>query len=329
MSEGKQLGSLKIIVADMRKSRVPAAPKSVQVREMSRWTGIDEFVAVAQSGGFARAAERLGHSTSQVSRSVALLEDRLGLRLFYRTTRHVSLTNAGQRLLERCRKLIEDRDDAISWVTTEESHLSGHLRMTCSVAYGERFIAPLVNTFLLEHPKLGVDLQLTDKVLDLVAEGFDLAIRFGELKNSGLIATRLASRTRILCAAPNYLAQAGIPYELEDLQSHSCLRGETEFWIFNRDGEPYAFKPQGRWRSNSGTAALDAALKGFGLCRLPAFYVQEHIAAGRLVSLLDDFRPPDESVWALYPHRTHVPHTVRLMLDYLQQHYRAMAGSGL
>lgn len=295
---------------------------------MSLWAGIDEFVAVAQAGSFSGAAKKLGRSTSQISRDIARLETRLDLRLFYRTTRKVSMTDAGHHFLERCRKLIEERDEAIASVNADEEELHGHLRMTCSVAYGERFIVPLITTFMLDHPKLSVDIELTDQVLDLVSGGFDLAIRFGGLKNSGLIASRLASRRRLLCASPAYLDEAGVPRSLEDLSRHTCIRGAAEVWMFNKDGKPFAFRPQGRWRCNSGTAVLDAALRGVGLCRLPDFYVEEHIRSGDLVLLLDPFRPKDEGVWAVYPHRRHVPPKVRLMLEHLQAFFRTRHGPG-
>jgi DNA-binding transcriptional LysR family regulator len=285
---------------------------------MSQWAGIDEFVAVAQAGSFSRAAKRLARSTSQVSRDIAQLEGRLNLRLFYRTTRKVSLTDAGQNFLERCCKLIEERDDAIASVNAEEDDLRGHLRMTCALAYGERFIAPLVNSFLTAHPKLSVDLELTDQVLDLVSEGLDLAIRTGGLKNSALVATRLASRRRYLCASPAYLAAAGVPISLDDLNSHVCIRGASDTWLFNKDSKPYLFRPNGRLRCNSGAAVLIAGLQGLGLCRLSDFYVEEHIRNGELTSLLDQHRPKDETVWAVYPHRRHVPPKVRLMLEHLQ-----------
>jgi DNA-binding transcriptional LysR family regulator len=290
---------------------------------MSPWAGIDEFVAVAQVGSFSGAAKRLGRSTSQVSRDIAQLEGRLDLRLFYRTTRKVSLTDAGQDFLDRCRKLIEDRDEAIASVNAKEDGLQGHLRMTCALAYGERFIASSVNDFLIAHPRLSVDLVLTDQVLDLISEGFDLAIRTGQLKNSGLVATRLASRRRFLCASPAYLAVAGVPITLGDLDNHVCIRGTSDTWLFNRDGRPYLFRPGGRLRCNSGEAALTAALQGLGLCRLPDFYVEEHIGNGELVSLLDEHRPKDEPVWAVYPHRHHLPPKVRLMLEHLHAFFRA------
>lgn len=287
---------------------------------MSRWDGLDEFVAVAETGSFSRAAERLRISSSQVSRQVARLEDRLQARLFYRTTRRVTLTEPGRALLERCRRLIEDRDEALAAVSDADGEPSGLLRLTAAVAYGERFIAPLVNDFLERFPRLRVEMELTNSTLDLVHEGVDLAIRLGRLSDSSLIATRIAPRVMHLCAAPSYLERRGTPQTLEDLAGHACVVGTSDHWPFaDGAGGERLVRPQGRWRCNSGTAVLDAALRGFGLCQLPDYYVVEHLRGGRLVSLLPDHRPPHTAVWAVYPQRRHLAPKVRLLIAHLKQ----------
>lgn len=292
---------------------------------MSRWDGIDEFVATAEAESFSNAARRLGLSTSGVSRAVAGLEERLQTRLLYRTTRRVSLTDAGRAFLVRCRQLILDRDEALAAVGEEDGELKGLLRMTCSTAYGERFVAPAVNAFLLAHPKLSVEIDLDDAVRDIVSEGFDLAIRFGRLTDSRLIAKRLASRTRRLTAAPSYLARTGAPRAIAELANHACVLGAADTWPL-RDGErEIAFKPQGRWRCNSGQAVLDAALQGLGICQLPNFYVDAAIADGRLVPLLEANRPADEGVWAVYPHLRLLPAKARLLVEHLE---RSLAVAG-
>lgn len=285
---------------------------------MSSWTGIDEFVAVAQLRSFTRAARRLGRSASQVSRDIAQLEDRLGQPLFYRTTRHVSLTEAGERFFARCRRLQEERDEALAGMVEAGIELQGQLRMTSAVAYGERFVVPVVNAYMAEHPKLSVDIELTDEVLDIVERGIDLAVRFGSLRDSRLVATRLATRTRLLCASPAYLERHGVPQQLEDLAHHVCLRGASEVWIFDRDGAPYVHRAQSRFRCNSGYGVLAAALTDLGLCRLPEFYVRPHLARGELVEVLAAHRPDDEGVWAVYPDRRHVPLKVKGLVQMLQ-----------
>ncbi|TLX54058.1 LysR family transcriptional regulator [Stutzerimonas nosocomialis] len=268
-----------------------------------RWDGLDEFVAVVECGGFQRAAERLRVSSSHVSRQVAALEERLQARLLYRTTRRVSLTEAGQAFYVRCQRLIEERDQAYLAVSDLHSAPAGLLRMTAAVAYGERFIVPLVNAFMARHPQLRVEIELTNRTLDLVQEGYDLAIRLGRLSESRLVATRLAPRAMYLCAAPAYLERYGTPHTLSELSRHNCLIGTGDTWTFRLDGREHLFKPSGNWRCNSGQAVLDAALRGFGLCQLPDYYVQEPLQRGELVSLLEPNQPPDTAVWAVYPQR--------------------------
>ncbi|HEY1073247.1 LysR family transcriptional regulator [Brevundimonas sp.] len=284
---------------------------------MSRWDGIDEFTAVAEQASFSAAARRLGLSTSAVSREIARLEDRLQTRLLHRTTRRVELTDAGRDFLARCRRLIDERDEVLAAVQPDDHAPRGLLRMTCSVSYGERFIAPAVNAFARQNPELRIELDLDNRLRDLVGDGYDLAVRFGHLTDSRLMARRLASRRLILCASPDYLARRGAPRDLSEIASHDSLIGSAEHWRFTEAGREVALRPIGRWRCNSGAAVLDAALQGLGLCQLPDFYVAEALTSGALVSLLDDQRPPDEGVWAVHPHPRHVPPKVRAMIDWL------------
>lgn len=286
---------------------------------MSRWDGIDEFTAVAEQASFSAAAKRLGLSTSAVSREIARLEDRLQTRLLNRTTRRVELTDAGRDFLGRCRRLIDERDEALAAVQPDDHAPRGLLRMTCSVSYGERFIAPAVNAFARTHPEVRIELDLDNRLRDLVGDGYDLAIRFGHLTDSRLMARRLASRRLILCASPDYLARRGAPRDLSEITSHDGLIGSSEHWRFTESGRETTIRPSGRWRCNSGAAVVDAALQGLGLCQLPEFYVAEALRSGALVELLADQRPPDEGVWAVHPHPRHVPPRVRLMIDWLAQ----------
>ena len=283
------------------------------------WEGLDEFVAVAECGSFLRAAERLRLSSSHVSRQVARLEERLQARLFYRTTRRVSLTEAGQTFFSRCQRLIEERDEAFLAISDLHGAPTGLLRMTAGVAYGERFIVPLVNAFMAQHPQLRVEIELSNRTLDLVQEGYDLAIRLGRLGESSLVATRLAPRRLYLCASPRYLERYGRPHSLSELARHNCLIGTSDTWMLQQQGREQPFKPSGNWRCNSGQAVLDAALNGLGLCQLPDYYVQEPLRRGLLVSLLEDNQPPDNGVWAVYPQRRYPLPKVRLLIDSLKQ----------
>lgn len=285
---------------------------------MNRWEGLDEFVAVAECGQFTAAAERLGLSSSQVSRQVARLEERLQARLFYRSTRRVALTEAGQTFLQHCQRLQDAREEALRAVGDLGSEPKGLLRMTCAVAYGERFIVPLVTDFMIRHPQLRVDIELSNRNLDLVHEGLDLAIRLGRLQDSRLVATRLAPRRMYLCAAPDYLQHYGRPHSLSELGRHNCLIGSSDTWSFQLDGREAAQRVQGNWRCNSGQAVLDAALRGLGVCQLPDYYVLEHLRSGALVSLLDNQQPPNTAVWALYPQQRHLSPKVRQLVDALK-----------
>lgn len=286
---------------------------------MNRWEGLDEFVAVAECGQFTAAAERLSLSSSQVSRQIARLEERLQTRLFYRSTRRVALTEAGQTFLQHCQRLQDAREEALRAVGDLGSEPKGLLRMTCAVAYGERFIVPLVTEFMIQHPQLRVDIELTNRTLDLLHDGLDLAIRLGRLQDSRLVAARLASRQLYLCAAPDYLQRYGRPHSLSELSQHNCLIGSSDMWSFQTSDRDTSIRVQGNWRCNSGQAVLEAALRGVGLCQLPDYYVLEHLRSGALVSLLDNQQPPDTAVWAIYPQQRHLSPKVRQLVDFLKQ----------
>ena len=289
---------------------------------MSNWEGLDEFVAVAECGQFTAAAERLGLSSSQISRQVARLEERLQTRLFYRSTRKVSLTEAGQTFLQHCQRLQDGREEALRAIGDLAGEPKGLLRMTCAVAYGERFIVPLVNDFMALHPQLRLEIELTNRPLDLLQEGLDLAIRLGRLQDSRLVAARLAPRVMYLCAAPAYLQRYGRPHSLSELPQHNCLIGSGDQWLFQQDGREQALRVQGNWRCNSGEAVLDAALRGFGLCQLPDYYVQAHLRSGALVALLEAQQPPNTAVWALYPQQRHLSPKVRQLVEHLKSGLR-------
>jgi len=284
----------------------------------NRWEGIDEFVAVAECSQFTAAAERLNVSPSHISRQIARLEDRLQTRLLYRSTRRVTLTEAGQTFLQHCQRLQDGREEALRAVGDLNSEPKGLLRMTSAVAYGERFIAPLVSQFMGQYPQLRIDIELSNRPLDLVHEGIDLAIRLGRLQDSQMVATRLAPRRMYLCASPSYLERYGRPHSLSELARHNCLIGSSDQWALQQEGRELSQRVQGNWRCNSGQAVLDAAVAGIGLCQLPDYYVLEHLRSGALVSLLETHQPPNTAVWALYPQQRHLSPKVRKLVDYLR-----------
>ena len=284
---------------------------------MTRWDGIEEFVAVETAGSFAGGAHALGLSTSHISRSIARLENRIQAQLFFRTTRKVTLTDTGRALIEQFRRIVQERDEALASIS-DEGKPQGELRFTCSTALGERFVAPIVRKFAAENPDLRVTIELTNRLVDLVAEGFDLAVRTGNLTDSRLIGTRIASRRLYLCGSPAYLGMHGRPRTVEELSSHQCLVGTASTWQFRVDGTGHIFRPKGRWRCNSGATVVDAALADMGLCQLPELYVLPHIMEGRLEAVLDEFRANDEPIWAVYPQRRHLLPKVRKLVDRLR-----------
>jgi len=272
---------------------------------MSGWEGLEEIVAIADTGSFVGAARRLRVSASQVSRTVQRLEQRLRAELFIRTTRSVQLTEAGRTLVEQSRRIIDERDEALQLVRGQ-GEMQGELRMTCSTALGERFVAPIMRRFMEAHPRISVRLELTNRLVDLVSEGFDVAIRTGHPTDHRLAARQIASRPVDVCASPAYIERAGVPLALADLDRHECLIGTSVNWHFVDGAQRRSFVPTGRWRCNSGNAVVDAALDGLGICQLPSFYVRDHLAAGRLVVLLEDYRDRPEPVWAVYPQRRYL-----------------------
>jgi DNA-binding transcriptional LysR family regulator len=286
---------------------------------MYSWEGVTEFVAVAETESFTQAAKRLGISTAQVSRQVSALETRLATKLFHRTTRKVSVTETGQTYFQHCRQLLDGLDAAERTVTALQSSPRGKLRITAPVIYGEKTIAPLVNDFVLRYPELEVELNLTNRTLDLVAEGYDLAVRMGTLESSSLMARRLASRTQYVCASPQYLARRGTPHSLSELESHNCLQGNQEHWRFQENNKTRSLKIKGNFVCGSGWALLDAALKGVGIVQLPDYYVQPHLNSGQLLALLMQYQQAEEGIWAVYPHNRHLSPKVRFLLDHLIQ----------
>ncbi|MCP1470242.1 DNA-binding transcriptional LysR family regulator [Sphingobium sp. OAS761] len=285
---------------------------------MDGWAGIDEFVAAALAGSFSAAAGRLGCSVTHISRSVARLEKRLDARLFHRTTRRVTLTDTGQTFLRQAERLVAERDEAIASVTST-GEPQGALRITCSTAMGELFIAPIVNRYAALHPRLSVTMELTNRLVDLIADNFDLAIRTGAMADSQLIRTRIASRSFSSCAAPVYLDRRGRPRTPEDLAGQDCLLGSTSTWHFSVDGRDVIYRPRGRLRVNSGRAVLDAALQGMGICQLPEFYVLPYLRTGALEPVLEDSRPRDEPIWAVYPQRRHLLPKVTALVAMLRR----------
>jgi len=286
---------------------------------MMPWDGVVEFVAVAQTESFTQAASRLGISTAQVSRQVSQLENRLTTKLFYRTTRKVSLTEEGSVYFRHCRQVLDGLEEAERAISSLHQSPQGLIRMTAPVTYGERFVMPIVLNFMEKYPQVEVICELTNKQLDLVDGSYDLAIRLGRLADSSLVAKRLTSRRQYVCASPAYLQQYGVPQTLADLNQHHCLIGTNSHWHFDEQGKEKVIKVQGRLQCSSGLTLLDAALRGMGVVQLPGYYVNEAIKQGQLVVVLAPFQQAKEVIWALYPQNRHLSAKVRLLVDILSE----------
>ncbi|MCG7600629.1 LysR family transcriptional regulator [Halomonas sp. McH1-25] len=288
---------------------------------MQRWDRIEAFSEVVRLGSFSAAARHLRVSASHVSRLVAQLENQLGSQLLYRTTRRLRLTDAGAVYYDYCRHLFDGFRDAEAAINDLQSSPQGVLKLTSATTFGERYIAPLVNAFQRLHPQLEVRMHFTNRQVDLIDEGFDVAIRMGVLKDSSLIARRLCERREYVVGSKAYFAQVPRPHSLAELAGHRCLVGSRDYWLFEVEGQRREVRVNGRWQANSGPALLDAALKGLGLAQLPDYYVEEHLASGSLISVLDNLQFTGTAVWAVYPRHRHLSPKIRQFIDYLSENF--------
>ncbi len=289
-----------------------------------QWQGICEFTSVAESGNFTQAAKKLLISTAQVSRQVSELEQRLNTKLFYRTTRKVTLTEEGQLFYQQCRSILDGLEVAERSLTNRQSIPQGKIKISAPVTYGERHIIPLVNQFLLRYPQVEIQIQLSNQRIDLIEEGYDLAIRLGQLDDSSLIAKRISSRQHFVCAAPSYLKHNGKPESIFDLKQHNCLLGSADVWSFKETDSGKGtgnknVRVSGSLRCNSGLGLVDAALNGIGIVQLPEYYLQKHIEQGELEVLLGEYQREQEGIWALYPQNKFLASKVRLLIDFLAE----------
>lgn len=284
-----------------------------------QWDGISEFVYVAENESFTLASKKMAISTAQVSRQISALEKRLNIKLFYRTTRKVSLTEEGRVFYQHCRSVLDGLDAAERAITNLQTKPQGKIKLTAPVAYGEKQILPLVNNFIKQYGDVEVSAYLSNRQVDIVEDGYDLAIRLGKLSDSTMMAKKLGKRTNYVCASPSYLDKHGIPHSISELNKHSCLLGTNDYWHFRESGREKSIRVTGRLRYNNGYSLTDAALKGVGIVQLPDYYVEQYIESGELVTLLDNYRAPDEGIWAVYPQNRHLSPKIRLLVDYLAE----------
>jgi DNA-binding transcriptional LysR family regulator len=278
----------------------------------------------AQAGSLAAAGRRLGITPMAASRRLAALEAELGVRLVHRTTRSLSLTPEGEAFLPHAQAMLETEADGRAAVRPAQAGASGLLRVTASVPFGRKIVTPMMAGFLRANPDLRAELLLTDGIIDIAAQGIDLALRIGPLRDNTLVARRLAENPRGLYASPSYLAQRGAPATMSDLAAHECvlLPGVTQ-WTFERGGKLVRQRISGRFVADSFEALQQAAIEGLGIVRLSAWNVQDDLASRRLVEIiLGDVSMPEQSVWAVYPTTRFVPAKVRLFVDAFQAYMR-------
>lgn len=290
---------------------------------MDSFKQIQSFVDVATRGSLSAAARAAGVSPAIIGRRMDALEQRLGVRLLVRTTRSISLTFEGTAFLEDCQRILNELADAEASVSLGGVKASGHIKLSAPAGFGRRHVAPVVQQFLADHPEVSCTLDLADRVVDLVNEGFDCAVRIGEMTDSSLVSVRLAEMRRVVVASPAYLARRGIPLSPEDLLSHDCLSlSQQRGWLLQdpgRGGELHAYKLSGRFECNDGAVLHDWVLAGLGLAWRSLWEVGDDLAAGRLVTVLNDFAIPPMGIHALFPQRRHLPLRLRLLLDALKQ----------
>ena len=282
--------------------------------------GIAEFCAVADVGNFTGAANKLDTSVAQISRKVASLEKQLGVKLLQRTTRSVSLTEAGTQYFQQAMPALKALEDAQLAVSALQASPQGLIKLTAPVAFGEAFIAPLLNTFMQKYSGISVQCTFSNEKLDIVEQGLDLAIRIGKLEDSTLVAKKLATRHLFVCGSRDYFIEQGQPKSIEDLKKHSLLVGSQPYWRLLIDNKIQSIPVQGRVRYNSGNALCSAAIAGLGIAQLPGFYVRKALASGELIELFPEYKDKQEAIWAVFPSNRNVAPKIRLLVDFLAQH---------
>ena len=289
---------------------------------MDRLDAMAVFVAIAEAGSLSAAARRLDVPLTSVSRKLAALERALDARLVSRTTRRLALTEEGRTYFERCKRILGDVEEAELALGESQSTPAGRLVVSAPTLFGRVCLAPLVPKFLVAHRRVDLDLDLSDRYVDLVDEGVDVALRIGRLADSSLVARRLGEFRRVVCGAPDYLARRGTPKAPDDLAAHDCiaftmLQERSEWHFAGADGREIAVRVPARLRANSADAVLEAALGGGGLALAPSWQVREHVRAGRLKLVLARFATRPAPIHALYPHARLLSAKTRAFVDFL------------
>jgi len=292
---------------------------------MEPLSALSAFVRIAETGSVSQAARDLGLSKSAASKKLAALEDRLGARLVNRTTRRLSLTEVGAAFLERAQRVLAELEEAEQAVGRLSAEPRGTLRVSAPMSFGVLHVAPALGGFMTRYPDIAVALDLNDRRVDVVEEGYDVAIRVADLPDSSLVARRLAPARRVVCASPAYWRRRGVPAHPRDLAGHECLiytyLPAPNEWRFRDAGSPLTVRVDGRLKANNGDALREAAMAGLGVCLAPTFIVGPDLRAGRLAVALEAFEDPAPAIHAVYPHRRHLSAKVRAFVDFLAERF--------
>lgn len=293
--------------------------------------GLKAFVATAQTGSFTEAAERLGISNRLTSKYVAQLEEKLGARLLQRTTRQVSLTAAGQELLSRAPVLLNQLDDMLVLVSEESKGLTGTLRISAPVTFGEVHLQDMLRRFSTLHPDISLDLRLTDQYVDLASDGFDLAFRVGMPTVSSLKARKLGELKSHLVASPEYLKRCGEPKHPNELEGHDFVidtnRQQHNKWSFKRGNQEFVFSPSKKLMVNSARIVRDWTLTGCGIALCPDFVIQDELKSGQLTVLLDQYQLESRTIYATYLSGHEIPRKVRALIDFAVEDFQRLSAS--
>jgi DNA-binding transcriptional LysR family regulator len=289
---------------------------------MNKFSDLEAFTAVVESGTFSAAGERLGIAKSVVSRRISQLEQRLGSQLLHRTTRRLSLSDAGKNFYQRAVQILADLDEAEQSVAEETTDLRGLLKLAAPLSFGLTHLSNCLFDFLSEHPAIELNVDLNDRHINLVEDGFDMAVRIGQLEDSTLVARRLGTVRQVSCASPSYLQQHGKPEHPDDLDHHIGLQYSNisykRQWTYQTaEGKPITAQPQIRIRANNGEALAAAAISGMGITKGPTFILGPYIKAGKLVNILNQYQSPPVGIYAVYPPGRLIPRRIQVFSDFL------------
>jgi len=314
----------------MRNAALPVTPGSRRAyfaaSTMSKFKQLESFVAVATLGSFSAAARADGVAPAMISRRIDALETHLGIRLITRSTRRIALTPEGEILFEDAQRILRDLQETESRIAQGGIHPSGHLRVSAPAGFGRHHVAPLLPQLLQLYPHIRVTLDLSDRLVDLIEERYDCAIRIGDLPDSHLIGVRLADSRRVVVASPAYLARHGVPRTPQDLSEHHCLSfdgqgNQSRGWLFRDANGVRAVRVKGKLACSDGSTLHAWTLAGCGLSWRSLWEVHEDIAAGKLVTVLDDYAAPPNGIFAITAERRHLPLRVRCFIEFLKTHY--------